>query len=745
MTRKEKYQDIDLSKLPEKAVEQLNKVKPYLFEDKYDKPENKEVKDKAEAAMDNLYKIISEKYPESIKSKVAKAPEPKTPQAKAKQIAQQTIVQPKKGQTTAKAKPSKRGNVGAVAKQIRKDGERWQDALKRAAQMINDEQKKAVTNANKQYKKLSAFLKKHPIPAGSTTIEIDAARKALPIGKRTAKKTGATYYEYRENRIDRTRKRYPYLELGGKIGKYAKGGETSRGNGLASVKVIFANPKYNYVSSINGSVTEKEARKYFVGKMLDVGTYPTEDMQKVIDIEFNSKGHFAKGGETDKKKVEIDGFRKNIMGTLSFNLRLANMRKPQDFVVYPASEATDSIMIQSDTRIGKIQMSNGSGKMSQSHPSGAYGVHLSMDKLIDFELSQGQLDTLKSELAKTAGSKVGKSVVFSDNSYADKYAKGGKVGDGRIKTIKESDIQVGRKFNLANGDTMKIVRLFKGNIDEDWAEYTYRGKNGEGSVNYLKNFINTWRGTVPHEFKKGGRIGKDWQGRKNKESWGKQDLSEQYDNNIDLIADVHDYYKAIAEQSGKDYSDNLKKQMIDALNTGVTSYSDGATLKFAKGGEVGVDLFEDYENIPAEVQAVLDQYSEGIEDGDYEQLRAANESLEKIGYTFDYYLDGVAYDLRPIGAKGKSEYAKGGETSSIKIGSEVLVHFRKEVGTVLGYDGDFIIVEYPNLGFSEKINTEIELVTLHNGHHAKGGLINLKGNVPAKPYPVIDTEVPVIK
>lgn len=589
MTRKEKYQDIDLSKLPEKAVEQLNKVKPYLFEDKYDKPENKEVKDKAEAAMDNLYKIISEKYPESIKSKVAKAPEPKTPQAKAKQIAQQTIVQPKKGQTTAKAKPSKRGNVGAVAKQIRKDGERWQDALKRAAQMINDEQKKAVTNANKQYKKLSAFLKKHPIPAGSTTIEIDAARKALPVGKRKSK-DGNTYYEYRENRIDRTRKGYPYLELGGKIGKYAKGGETSRGNRLASVKVIFANPKYNYVTSINGSVTEKEARKYFVGKMLDVGTYPTEDMQKVIDIEFNPKGHFAKGGETLKKK-------------------------------------------------------------------------------------------------------------------APEYAKGGKVSDGRIKTIKESDIQVGRKFNLANGDTMKIVRLFKENIDEDWAEYTYRGKNGEGSVNYLKNFINTWRGTVPHEFKKGGRIGKDWQGRKNKESWGKQDLLEQYDNNIDLIADVHDYYKAIAEESGKDYSDNLKKQMIDALNTGVASYSDGATLKFAKGGQVGFD------------ERVNELYRKsGFINDDF------NSSLKLLEMLQDNSIE--AYHIYE---------------SMTPEQKEDLVREQFEMDNDMGGYGDGDIE-------TSRENVAILVEGAKNGKkYAEGGLINLKGNVPAKPYPVIDTDVPVIK
>ena len=42
-------------------------------------------------------------------------------------------------------------------------------------------------------------------------------------------------------------------------------------------------------------------------------------------------------------------------------------------------------------------------------------------------------------------------------------------------------------------------------------------------------------------------------------------------------------------------------------------------------------------------------------------MEKAVKELEKIGYTFEYGLDGQAYDLRKIGQKGKSEeYAKGG-------------------------------------------------------------------------------------
>lgn len=67
----------------------------------------------------------------------------------------------------------------------------------------------------------------------------------------------------------------------------------------------------------------------------------------------------------------------------------------------------------------------------------------------------------------------------------------------------------------------------------------------------------------------------------------------------------------------------------------------------------GVNLFETPELIPCKVQYILDEYEEDFYDGNYRGLSEALTRLEKIGYTFDYYLDGVAYDLRPIGMLGK--------------------------------------------------------------------------------------------
>ena len=139
-----------------------------------------------------------------------------------------------------------------------------------------------------------------------------------------------------------------------------------------------------------------------------------------------SKKEYEQGGDTDVSfKVggvvdEIGGWKRNTLGTLSFDMKIKGMRKPQEFIVYPISMGDTQIKIQSDTRIGVINMDKGDGKMSQSHPNGAYGVHLAFDKLIDFQLTQDQFSKLKTELAKTSGKQVG-SVIISNNEGASQF------------------------------------------------------------------------------------------------------------------------------------------------------------------------------------------------------------------------------------------------------------------------------------------------------------------------------------
>lgn len=118
--------------------------------------------------------------------------------------------------------------------------------------------------------------------------------------------------------------------------------------------------------------------------------------------------------------------------------------------------------------------------------------------------------------------------------------------------------------------------------------------------------------------------------------------------------------------------------------------------EMAEGGEMndeeGINLFEDYENIPPNVQKILDKYEDDFIDGDYQGMTKALKELEQIGYTFEFYLDGVAYDLRPIGTKGKvesmDEFAMGGATFDDKVkaiskrleGTKVPTRLKKDYG-----------------------------------------------------------------
>ena len=75
--------------------------------------------------------------------------------------------------------------------------------------------------------------------------------------------------------------------------------------------------------------------------------------------------------------------------------------------------------------------------------------------------------------------------------------------------------------------------------------------------------------------------------------------------------------------------------------------------------DIGIDLFEDYENIPKKVQIILDKYAEKFGDDfgnmDYKDMADMHNEIYAVGYTFESGLDNQPYDLRPIGTKGKSE------------------------------------------------------------------------------------------
>ena len=58
------------------------------------------------------------------------------------------------------------------------------------------------------------------------------------------------------------------------------------------------------------------------------------------------------------------------------------------------------------------------------------------------------------------------------------------------------------------------------------------------------------------------------------------------------------------------------------------------------------DLFEHIDSLPHEVQVVLQKYESEVED--YIACKNMQHELEHLGYTFDWGLDAIPYNLRQI-------------------------------------------------------------------------------------------------
>lgn len=59
-----------------------------------------------------------------------------------------------------------------------------------------------------------------------------------------------------------------------------------------------------------------------------------------------------------------------------------------------------------------------------------------------------------------------------------------------------------------------------------------------------------------------------------------------------------------------------------------------------------IDLFDNYESLPQDVKDVLYKHSNCA--GSYEKCNKLIQDLEAIGYTCDYGLDCVPYELKKI-------------------------------------------------------------------------------------------------
>lgn len=69
----------------------------------------------------------------------------------------------------------------------------------------------------------------------------------------------------------------------------------------------------------------------------------------------------------------------HIRNIKHLTLKLGNMRKAQDFIVYPFSEGWTSLILQSDKRIMRVYRDANMIMLSKQCQNGAYAPHLSRE------------------------------------------------------------------------------------------------------------------------------------------------------------------------------------------------------------------------------------------------------------------------------------------------------------------------------------------------------------------------------
>jgi hypothetical protein len=110
-----------------------------------------------------------------------------------------------------------------------------------------------------------------------------------------------------------------------------------------------------------------------------------------------------------------------VMGTTQFEMKAGNMRKAQNFIVYPIAKdgSATEILIQSDHRMARISLETGNGILSAQVANYPSRLHLSHGVRYPFTVDAVDLAALKMQIFTSGNAKAGgNGVVFTDNSGA---------------------------------------------------------------------------------------------------------------------------------------------------------------------------------------------------------------------------------------------------------------------------------------------------------------------------------------
>jgi len=143
---------------------------------------------------------------------------------------------------TPKASTGTKKTAMALAKEIRKEGESWTDAVKRAGKEMKGIKEDVKKETKSEIDKLKSLIRKRKDLKGVSNSNLlrDGQRKAMPMGKRTSA-TGNTYYENRRNRTDKGKVGDLYLAEGGSLNSYNVIYSTKSGRTMVAKNIMATN------------------------------------------------------------------------------------------------------------------------------------------------------------------------------------------------------------------------------------------------------------------------------------------------------------------------------------------------------------------------------------------------------------------------------------------------------------------------------------------------------------------------
>ena len=199
------------------------------------------------------------------------------------------------------------------------------------------------------------------------------------------------------------------------------------------------------------------------------------------------------------------------MGTLSFDLKVKGMRKPQDFIVYPITGKTNIIRIQSDKKWGEIDVTTGKGILSKTgNNSWAFALDVSNRNVNKFDLTPEELEELKSKIRETSGKEVGNVIITTDNSGAELLEEGGVLDMNEVEIYEGPDdnYTIVMKGDVYGMNTQTLpnlsINMYEGDRSEYPSDISHWGKKMkfDDAPIVIKEKIEMRK----EEYKEGGRI-----------------------------------------------------------------------------------------------------------------------------------------------------------------------------------------------------------------------------------------------